>query len=69
MPFVVVAVATDEEVCCPKCSNRLPVGLNAFCDRCGYPLFREVKIGEIPGEDVLHAGSAFLEQLGPSSGP
>jgi hypothetical protein len=43
MPFAVVAVSADEEVCCPKCGNRLPVGLNAFCDWCGHPLFREVK--------------------------
>jgi predicted amidophosphoribosyltransferase len=40
---IVVAVAADEEVCCPKCGNRLPVGLNAFCDWCGYPLW-EVEI-------------------------
>jgi len=49
MPFVVVAVAVDEEVGCPKCGNRLPAGLNAFCDMCGYPVFMEVKHASVGG--------------------
>ena len=40
MDSVVLAVAVAADgVLCPECGNPLPVGINAFCDCCGAPLF------------------------------
>jgi NMD protein affecting ribosome stability and mRNA decay len=50
MPFGVIAVTSDEEIRCPKCGTPLPIGISAFCDWCGYPLYQ---IEESPDSNYL----------------